>query len=550
MGSGASSSHIAESSPPYLMPGDILGIIRKVDGPLQIELNKTQDAATLLPNPLIHQLPLEILGQIFEASFAPGMSSECMKRLSNLCLVCRTWREAALGHHRLWSSLEVKTLFTPRVYDKVEAWFTRAGTTPKSLVVRSPYHQYCWVEEELICRFTAPGLLKQLLEGSRLDHLTLSCPTSHCLLSLTKRLTPSVFYKASPWSNLRSLRLVVNTQWEMDSEPYEAVDQIFHRLPPVKSLHLHVPGYKYHIPPSSPRADQRRLIIPQLALVRLTNFTLDCDWHYDVVARILRPCCNIQTLTIHLKSSSLGYSRYAPPDDSASENTIVFPRLKVLRLRQANPKALEFLSQLETPTLAELDISFEVAGFAWRTVGWSADHWEGYIGAYVSRSNCEFTLHRFRLHAVTISSSTLEELLPGYFPWLRVLTLDCVNFEDRDILPALKRLVRPGELCEALVPYLHTINLIQPTTPDQTARWQTPPQCHTGKAPVQILRDEFDASRPDAKVRFSITQREDSRQSPQLEEDSDWNSDDEFDSWDFNLGVRESILHTLEHDYI
>ncbi|TEB08997.1 hypothetical protein FA13DRAFT_1722678 [Coprinellus micaceus] len=542
MGSGPSSPHAVESTLWHPMPGD-MDTVRKIDDSSQIEFNDTQarDAATaaLPPTSPVNQLPLEVLGQIFEASFAPGMSSECMRRLFNMCLVCRTWREAALVHHRLWSSLEVKTRFTPHVYDKVEAWFARAGTTPKSLVVRSPYHQYCWVEEGPICGFTAPGLLKQLLEGSRLDHLTLSCPTSHW------------FDKSSPWGNLRSLRLVVNTQWEMDSEPYEAVDQIFHRLPPVKSLHLHVPGYKYHIPPSSPRADQRRLVIPQSALIRLTSLTLDCDWHYDVVARILRPCANIQTLTIHLKSSSLGYSRYEFADDSTSEDGIILPKLKVLRLRQANPKALELLLRLETPTLAELDISFEVAGFAWRTAGCSAYHWEGYIGAYVSRSSCEFTLHRFRLHAVTISSSTLEELLPSYFPWLRVLTLDCVNFEDRGILPALKGLVRPGELCEALVPHLHTIDLIQPAIVYQPARWQTPPRSHIGMSLVRFLGDECDASQLDATVRLSVTQREDSRQSPQLEEeDSDWNSDDEFDSWDFNLGIRESILHTLEHDYI
>lgn len=540
-------------------------------GSLQID---DQSSNPPSPSP-IHHLPPEILSQIFELVSVPGLASESSNHLLALCLVCRAWRGAALAHPPLWSSLYVKARFTARVYDKVQAWFRRAGTLPKSLAIRASYHEGCWVDFDYLerdlytfnesatmgelCEFAASYLVKQLVRGTRLDHLSLYCPSSACLAWITKRLN---LYNASSagaltsWDTLRSLRLAIKSEWDTereDSETQQAINEMLRTLPPVTSLHIHLPEFKHHIHPNNPGSDPHKIKLPNSSLARLTRLTFDCDWHYRTVLDTIRPCLNLSVLTLHLKTSTLGYnpaSNSPSPFSPDPVKDIQLQQLKVLRLRQANPVALRILRHFDTPLLAELDVSFEFAGFSWDTASAPRDcRWQDHIIPYITKSNCQTTVRRLRLHGVTTSGSILQELISTCFPWITDLTLDCSRIQGQSTALDLEHLTTSEGFSDN-VPQLRTINLIRSIPSfhrdSPLSKRDAPPESRIPFAGSGGPR----STTPNPRI---ITIGRGEIDPPQLEDyDTDPSSDpeDEFDSWDFNLGVRGSSLHTLEHDYL
>lgn len=522
----------------------------------------------------IHDLPPEVLSHVFEIATAPGLTSESSKHLITLCLVCKAWRGAALAHPPLWSSLYVKARFTPRVYDKVQAWFRRAGTLPKSLAVHAPYHTNCWIspsylerdlytfdesaEMRKVCEFAASYLAKQLIRGTRLDHLSLYCPSSSCLAWITKRLN---LYNAAgagettPWDTLRSLRLAVNSEWGgpsyYDDETQQAVDEMFRTLPPVTSLHVHLPEVEYLGHVDEQGSDLGKITISNASLTRLTRLTFDCDWHFETILDTIRPCLNLVVLTLHFKNSTLSYD--PTPDSSHSEfsanvKDVILPQLEILRIRQANPVVLQILRHFDTSILAELDVSFKFAGFSWNTASALREcQWQDHIAFYISRSNCLTTVRRLRLHGVTMSGSVLQDLITTSFPWITNLALDSSYIKGPSTVLSLQNLTTSEEFSDN-VPQLRTINLIRSTSSSNPRRpisktsiaqesWISSPR---GSGPG--------ATPPNPRI---ITFGRKETQPPQLENyDTDWSPDPKFDSWNFNTSVRGSLLHTLEHDYL
>ncbi|KAF5335172.1 hypothetical protein D9611_010970 [Ephemerocybe angulata] len=466
-------------------------------------------------------LPPEILGQIFSFATGLSMTARSVAHLIDLCLVCQAWRAAALVTHQLWSSLEVRPAsFTQGVAEGIERWFSRAGTMSKSLAIFTPQHTYCYDGYELGgCPLATLAMARFLTEGPKLDHLSMYSSSSECLRSLVLGMKEIDCEEGSRlWDRLRSLRFVVFREWET----FEPSNAIFLALPQLSSFHLHLPA-------SRNRTHSRGAKLPftKAFLANLTNIVLGCNWDGTKILPVLACCINVESLTLHHKSTPFAINPLAPPE--FEQRLFVLPKLKTLRLRQANPDSLDdLLSRLQTPCLSEVDISFAAFGFRWQFDG------DFYVtNAFRSlflTADGQTKLQRLRIHSLNITEQHLFSLVQTSFGFAELLVLDEVPV-TRTFLDWL-----------TLSPRLNREYLLKSI------------ELRIRRCDVDMDLEQF----LDAYAKYAgrgmfpkITRvyANDEENEPHHEDDdSDSDSSEStFDSDEFNNGVRETIYHTLEH---
>lgn len=478
------------------------------------------------------------------------MSTQSMEQVIAICLVCRLWRDIALKTPELWNSLIVRVKFTEQVTQRVKQWFLRSGDTPRSLAVYIPgtaRHEDCWADES--CEVVSPELAAFLLDGpQRIDHISFIFPSSGCCASLVDTLkeyrSKSTSRLFEPWDTLKSLRIVVTHRWFEDYNDFQP-DAMLQCLPPVSSLHLHLPdsgkGYPRMPGESWPPWP---LTISFSLLAHLTNFTFESDYDYLTTRRILRQCRMLETLTLFMKASALQIQSTSHRPCRMDATT--FDHLKTLRLRQMSPRNMFVLYLIDAPALVELDISYAAFGFAWQAKAQAVGRESGYFpecpAAPLGKDIlCEFiadslwtgTLRWLRLHGISATSmDVVQEILRERFRTLEHLVLDGIGVTPTVVEQIVSAPNTP-------LPHLKTLELRQIPV-------------HLSAEFDEFLRRRRSGAAAEGPVVRLWYQRPVEEWALGRDENDTGDSDceSEFDSYDYNLRVRDMIYGALEYDYL
>lgn len=381
---------------------------------LQIEA----EAMEVLLGPFRHlSIPLEIFAHIFSLVLSTTKKKLVTSQLIDLCLVCRSWREAALSAPRLWSiasiDLEDQQLSLPNL----ERWFSRAGRVPRSLYINGETALHKTFKD---CPLNNQALARMLAGGAPFQHLTLRCESMSCLqFFIVDMVVPMLMEGASSgWQSLPSLKLK-SSRWSYHRIPYASpAVHFFDRIPQVTSLFIGLPLKMDH-----PPAILGQPPVPHAALFdNLTTFTLACDWELRWAMSVLKLCTNVEDLTLDFVHMD-GYRGAA----EAHQHQTVLPKVRSLRMRHcvstgAETRVLEFL---EMPSLEEIDVSYQ-------------NHVEDVksdidlplmerlttdLMSLVTRSKRVEGLRRLRLHFLVISPRGLRTLFLAW-PFLEHVVLD------------------------------------------------------------------------------------------------------------------------------
>ncbi|KAF5325980.1 hypothetical protein D9611_000440 [Ephemerocybe angulata] len=380
------------------------------------QLERQRQEWQVLVSPL-RRMPLEVLGKIFGACIL-GTSIQTIPRVVvNLCLVCQTWREAALLRHDLWSRIKIRVFpdgHPQRLeYEVIKRWLIRSGSVPKTIIAYG-VHEYSAQECPMGgCYLANPTLVNLLRAGpiTYLDHLSLLIQEVSCLRQLIRAVEAASCSAGLPraWGSLTSLKLSFFGQYE--NKPQDDPDNVFHHLPQVTSFELVLPEWNENW------MDDDELQIPDAFLRRLQNLHLKCDWEGEHIPNLLRQCENIEVLTLNLRGSTSQQANGRPIP-------CPLPKLHTLRLRQFHPNGGPLLNLLEMPILRQLDISFEPARI---------DHgldlkWKKTVPlSFILSFNKHPDLRFLRIHAAIIPEIPIAFSYFA-FPTLKHLVLDEVDF--------------------------------------------------------------------------------------------------------------------------
>ncbi|KAJ2926633.1 hypothetical protein H1R20_g10463, partial [Candolleomyces eurysporus] len=403
---------------------------------IQLLLRKLEKQQQLLRTVLspLRRIPLEVLGEIFSFTLPVIQDEDFQRALINLCLVCRRWRDAAFAVPQFWTHLLLDLGRTSIRYDDAQLWLSLSGNLPASLTIKAAYHDDCSIGQEG-CELANDALVKLLMEGPPLDHISLHCTSSNCFRKLVAMIKLQPLEKRRSWDLIRSLELVVHREWR---EYFQPGENIFVNVPPVTSFSLHLPSRDSAFPDFD-EEDQavESLRIPESLLTRLKTFELGCDWDGSLILSILNSCTNVEVLTLDSQMTCLDYLE-TELYRQANEVGIALPNVRTLRLRHLHPGSADFLPLIKTPSLVELDISFKTyekdpTAFMYR---YSSDNsFSGFFLDFLDKSRIPEGLRRLRIHSVIMSNEELQTSF-ACITSLTHLTLDDVDFKP-NLLDAL-----------------------------------------------------------------------------------------------------------------
>ncbi|KAF6760704.1 hypothetical protein DFP72DRAFT_1165863 [Ephemerocybe angulata] len=358
----------------------------------------------------IRRLPCEVLGRIFcHALSAPTpLTTLGREQLRRLGQVCRSWHEASLLEHQLWSSLAGDG----GTYEEITTWLKRAGSLPKSLFLTmdKEYRDIDGAANSTAAKLLADGLV--------LDHLYLTCKRIGGVALLIQHLSEISRTRTSPspWDTLRSLGIDILDEIEGFVDGwgrYTPPSHIFSLIPPVKSFNLCLPSEDY-IWDSDP-ARKVPIGIPAAVLFGLTTFIFSCDWDGAHILDMLQHCANLEDLIVEYNSPTViedeEGQRFSP-------GSINLPNLRSLELRY--PLQVELLDYIVTPRLVTLSIEW---------VPNLLDESISTIKTFIERSEIKRTLSSFRLHKVSEQPSNFISLFNS-MPALTHLTLRSVTLQE------------------------------------------------------------------------------------------------------------------------
>ena len=357
--------------------------------------------------------------------------------LPTICLVCKPWRDAALATPCLWSELEFPLHMTPPFYQKAISRLNRAGSLPKTVIIRgSPAWLCCRFKS---CSIAKPLLAKFLTEGPEIDQLYLSCWAPKCFRNLLCIMNSMKARWSKPrlWDALRSFELVF-TEW---NEPLvlDPNDTIYHHLPPVTSLELTLPDESDI---STIDEDWIKLYIPSRFLTNLQTLSLACDWDPASILTALQSCTGLQNLILSFRGYFDLYFKRETLDGQLPKDGLLLPGLQTLRLRYAATSTISsFLRVVNTPLLEELDVNFEMIADGIKS---TVTDFDDDILDLIDRSKCE--IRRLKIHMAVFDDShelkTILESLPSLTHLLLNNTIfDLEIFRDlrhNEILPRLE----------------------------------------------------------------------------------------------------------------
>jgi hypothetical protein len=181
-------------------------------------------------------IPPEVMGEVFGHVVGDCPSDKMAEQVQALCLVCRSWRKAALAAPRLWATLEVKWIERNTTFGKVRTWTSRAGTLPRKLGINAAFMESPPCDE--YCPLRKPDLVMLLAEAP-IQHLSIRNEYVKCL----EHLFDAVMARR-PWGCMESLRTDLWEWRELGNinDDDELMFHVLHRFPKsLKSLHLVLP---------------------------------------------------------------------------------------------------------------------------------------------------------------------------------------------------------------------------------------------------------------------------------------------------------------------
>ncbi|KAF6761098.1 hypothetical protein DFP72DRAFT_1089783 [Ephemerocybe angulata] len=294
-------------------------------------------------------LPQEILGEIFGFALGlPGKLTRNSNELKRLCLVCKSWRHAALARPALWArvSLHARTEHPPDM-EKVRGWMQRSGTVPKKLAIRVSGDHCTDDFRGRACPLAFQGLAAFLADGPALDELSLKGQSDKCLeqlIDLVKHDQLNRNTPVQPWGTIRSLTLgMVKFQSSGTQSSWRILDD----LPPLTSLSLTFPNLLWHSNELLPNRP--------LPFASLTSLTLRCDWPAVWILRNLENSNNLEDLVLDSHQVFRG-----DEDTFAQAKPILLPKLRTLHFRHMISFSFDtqILQRLRMPSLERIDLGF------------------------------------------------------------------------------------------------------------------------------------------------------------------------------------------------
>lgn len=360
----------------------------------------------------LQRFPGEILGEVFAEVLQDDIadpSSETMRQLTDICLVCTAWRDAATAKHELWRTLELSESLTPQAFEQAQRWLGRAGTLSKGLAVGDRTGHKDHHDKRTDCSLASPAFAKILAEGTiDLYHLTITCASSACtyrLLTLVEEVSrrgPAGGRRS--WDGIKSLKLYFldsNTGGGFAAYPPEDIltsltYPIFHLLPPLISLSLRLPS-ACGVEASQYAAPN----IPEHILLGLRDVTLACDAISRTALTVLESCRNAERLTLILQQSA-GFQ-------DVGRRPLIMPRVRKLRIRPLHrDDGRCHLRNLHLPVLEELDLEFTGRELPFAMEG---------VICLLQRSQCADTLSQIWLrNARAMDAQRLQIRLPFMKP--------------------------------------------------------------------------------------------------------------------------------------
>ncbi|KAJ3500799.1 hypothetical protein NMY22_g19140 [Coprinellus aureogranulatus] len=403
-------------------------------------------------------IPPEILGEIL-AFALPKRVLGIMgrKRLLELGLVSKRWRDTTLESPNLWCGIQVGIEELGN-YQRLEDWMKRGRDAPKTLVVVDDWDRNKCAGEGR-CPLHSPNFLKILSAGPALSCLKLYGISIQCFVQL---MTTLRLPNHKHLSSVRSLQLAFRSSyWPIRGYPLS--EALLPFKGGVTSLSLSLPWYS-QCDLDRGRTSKLSLGIPPLLLNTLTHLIVDFDWDLGHLTSALRSCANLEALEVDARSKFTfnDSQRLSELTQWQSEDKAIrLPKLHTLHLSGQHPQ-LFLLRHLITPILHSLDLSFAdtsemlrhlYAGSGW--CGYSDDEEDPLdIAAeelardatlsqpllpFIERSGCRSTLHYLRIGGQPFRSLEHMELvltLAG-LPSLRRLTLDHISTNYQALWSAL-----------------------------------------------------------------------------------------------------------------
>ncbi|KAJ3519569.1 hypothetical protein NMY22_g13133 [Coprinellus aureogranulatus] len=416
--------HHLLSSNESLHPSQVAFVKKEIDARIEairnmeVELSKYQ--ALLSP---LRQFPAEILGEVFAAVIdTVEKPIEIPNALSNLSLVSKAWRNAALSTPRLWGTVGVN-LTRPGVdFTKVGAWFARSGTTPRSFTLESG--GACRDHGSGCLLLNNSGLPDFLKDGPSINRLTISSWSSECFQWLFCNLFSTRNDESSAWKSIQSIEL---NSYRLGIAPpvvgmQDLQDPCAHPLT-VTTLNLDGPFSEGDV-----HAVNQSAYVQQL-VSNLTNLSFTFVWPTTWNFGILSLCTNLQTLKLKMDFDDAWLSEFWEGETLGNLQgaPLNFPNLRTLQISDL-PVDTKWYSQVlrlfKTPSLVELDLEFDNDASRLDRYELAQD-----INYLVMRSKCKPTFSHLRLCSISFTNEGLEYLLKN-LPSLTHLTLDWVNFSS------------------------------------------------------------------------------------------------------------------------
>ncbi|TEB36138.1 hypothetical protein FA13DRAFT_1230423 [Coprinellus micaceus] len=178
------------------------------------------------------RIPVDVVGEILIFAIGGGaLTGQDRKRVTDLCLVSRTWREAAMVTHCLWVSYELKMPCHPQDCEYAESWLKRSGCMAKTLSIDYPPDSSVFKYWAL----STPNLIKFLKDGPTLQSIVISCDSPSPLRNLMQGLWTSTPGESLPWASVKFFRVDVRTDWEEHGQSGRT-STFLQYLPPIPIL--------------------------------------------------------------------------------------------------------------------------------------------------------------------------------------------------------------------------------------------------------------------------------------------------------------------------
>ncbi|KAF5310383.1 hypothetical protein D9611_012080 [Ephemerocybe angulata] len=377
-----------------------------------LEGERHQLRAILSP---VRRMPMEILGEIFALVLPDVLDPDGREMLRDLGRVCKSWQNASLLAHHLWSGLQLIRPPEDGAYGRMVSWLNRSGALPKTLQFDGSGCE-CTFNEEVPCLSTNPELLKLLTTGPSLDHFELLSIHVGCFVNWIDAINSAKKSLSGPcpWDTLRSFRLQCPYQegreWD---EPF-----VFQYIPFVTSLDVEFPS---DLVVGVEGDGDPMVIIPVKLLNQLTTFTIEFDWYGTEIFSLLESCKNLETLTITCASRFNLFDEREPKLLGLAKSRVVLPKVRKFSIGRSETSSI--LKYLAMPALSDLDLDLEYGSVV-------DDKFGATLYDFFRASNASESLQALRISNIEVPAADLRHCLSN-LPLLKGLTLQWVEFGDK-----------------------------------------------------------------------------------------------------------------------